>query len=80
MVDLKNEADNAIHTTTKSLDEHRAKLNSTDIEEIEKEVSSLRTMLTDSAVSNEDLKTQINKVKEATMKIGKVLYSNAGAN
>ena len=43
-------------------------------EEIEKEVSSLRTMLTDSAVANEDLKAQINKVKEATMKIGKVLY------
>jgi len=56
------------------LDEHRAKLNSTDIEEIEKEVSSLRTMLTDSAVANEDLKAQINTVKEATMKIGKVLY------
>lgn len=26
MVDLKNEADNAIHTTQKSLDEHRSKI------------------------------------------------------
>lgn len=26
MVDLKNDADNAIHTTQKSLDEHRSKI------------------------------------------------------
>lgn len=77
MVDLKNEADNAIHTTTKSLDEHRSKLKTEDLEQIEKEVTELRTMMADSAIENEALKEQINKVKEATMKIGQSLYANA---
>jgi len=70
MVDLKNEGDNALHTTQKSLDEHRSKLKSEHIEEIEKEMTELRTLMADSSVTNEALKEQINKVKEATMKIG----------
>lgn len=77
MVDLKNEADNALHTTQKSLDEHRSKLKSEHIEEIEKEMTELRTIMADSSVTNEVLKEQINKVKEATMKIGQNLYANA---
>lgn len=77
MVDLKNEGDNALHTTQKSLDEHRSKLKSEHIEEIEKEMTELRTLMADSAVTNEALKEQINKVKEATMKIGQNLYANA---
>lgn len=38
IIDLKNEADNTIHNTEKSLNEHRSKLSQTDIEEIEKEI------------------------------------------
>lgn len=76
MVDLKNEGDNALHTTQKSLDEHRSKLKSEHIEEIEKEMTELRTIMADSSVTNEALKEQINKVKEATMKIGQNLYAN----
>lgn len=42
LVDLKNEADNAIHNTEKSLNEHRSKLPQQDIEEIEKEINTLK--------------------------------------
>jgi len=45
-------------------------LKSEHIEEIEKEMTELRTLMADSSVTNEALKEQINKVKEATMKIG----------
>lgn len=77
MVDLKNEADNALHTTQKSLDEHKDKLKKEDVEQIENEMTALRTLMADSAAENEALKEQINKVKEATMKIGQNLYANA---
>lgn len=56
MVDLKNEADNAMHTTQKSLDEHRSKLKSEDIEQIENEMTALRTLMADSNIENEALK------------------------
>lgn len=80
LVDLKNEADNAIHTTQKSLDEHRSKIGQQDIEEIEKEIQALRTMTTDSSVSVEDMKEQIQKVKDSAMKIGKAMYQNTGGD
>lgn len=40
-------------------------------------MTELRTLMADSSVTNEALKEQINKVKEATMKIGQNLYANA---
>jgi len=45
LVDLKNDADNAIHNTEKSLNEYRSKLQQPDIEEIEKEITTLKGML-----------------------------------
>lgn len=45
LVDLKNDADNAIHNTEKSLNEYRSKLQQPDIEEIEKEITALKGML-----------------------------------
>ena len=74
MVDLKNEADNAIHTTQKSLDEHKSKIGQQDIEEIEKEIQALRTLTTETNVDNEVMKEQIQKVKDSAMKIGKAMY------
>lgn len=80
LVDLKNEADNAIHTTQKSLDEHRSKIGAQDIEEIEKEIQALRTLTTESNVEPEAMKEQIQKVKDSAMKIGKAMYQNTGAD
>lgn len=80
MVDLKNEADTTIHSTQKSLDEHRSKLSAADIEEIEKEITALRTMTTESNNDVEGMKEQIQKVKDAAMKIGKAMYSNTGGD
>lgn len=44
IIDLKNEADSAIHNTEKSLNEHRSKLGQPDIEEIEREIQALREL------------------------------------
>lgn len=79
LVDAKNEADTAIHTTEKSLGEYKDKLPQADQDEIQGEVTKLREMVGDAAVDLEALKEQIEKVKQAAMKIGKAMYANAGS-
>ena len=45
MVDAKNDADTAIHTTEKSLNEYKDKLGQADIDEINKEIVTLKEMV-----------------------------------
>jgi len=47
LVDAKNEADTAIHTTEKSLNEYKDKLGQADVDEINQELTSLREMTAD---------------------------------
>lgn len=82
LVDLKNEGDKALHNTEKSLHEHKSKLSADIITEIEKELSVLRTTLSNSNLGNEELetlRTQIQNVNNAAMKIGESIYKNANA-
>lgn len=74
MVDAKNEADTAIHTTEKSLNEYKDKLGQADIDEINQELTKLREMAADASAELNDLKDQTEKVKNAAMKIGKAMY------
>jgi molecular chaperone DnaK len=63
LVDLKNEADTSIHTTERSLSEHKSKLTEQDIQEIESEVQNLKNLLAESNLEVEPLKEAIEKVK-----------------
>lgn len=74
MVDAKNEADTALHTTEKSLAEYKDKLGQADIDEITQEISALREMIADASTELAALKDQTEKVKNAAMKIGKAMY------
>jgi len=72
---LKNEADSAIHNTERSLSEHKAKLQQADVQEIETEITNLRTLLADGKAEPQVLRDGIEKVKNAAMKIGKAMYA-----
>ena len=72
---MKNEADTAIHNTEKSLQEHRAKLNQQDITEIENEIAELKKVLGGEQTEPQVLRDAIEKVKNASMKIGKAMYA-----
>jgi len=61
LVDLKNEADSTIHNTESSLNEHRSKLGQQDIEEIEREITTLRGILADNTLGGND----VQRVKDA---------------
>lgn len=47
LIDLKNEADNTIHNTEKSLSEHKDKLAANEVEEIERDINGLKGLLTE---------------------------------
>lgn len=63
LVDAKNDADTALHTTEKSLEEYKDKLPEADKKEIEDELQKLRDMMADGSVELDALKEQIEKVK-----------------
>jgi len=63
MVDLKNEADTTIHTTEKSINEHRDKVPADVVEECQTEINNLRNMLNESNTEAEPLREQVEKVK-----------------
>lgn len=81
LIDLKNEADNAIHNTETSLNEHRSKIGSEVVEEIETEITKLRNLMNEELGPNdvERVKEQVEAVRNAAMKIGKAMYANQGA-
>lgn len=63
LVDAKNEADTALHTTEKSLEEYKDKLPEADRNEIQSELTKLREMIAEADVQLEPLKEQVEKVK-----------------
>jgi molecular chaperone DnaK len=64
LVDIKNEADNTLHNTEKSLTEHRSKIPVPDAEEIERECGALRSLIAENLIVTDipRLKDQIEKV------------------
>ena len=49
------------------------------MDEIQAEITKLKEMIADPNLQEAALKDQIEKVKNATMKIGKAMYGQAGA-
>lgn len=66
-VELRNEADNAVYTTEKALNEHRDKLSSEIIQEVEAALHDCRNAITNEA---DNLKESVEKLRSTSMKIG----------
>jgi len=79
LIDAKNSADGIIFNTENSLKEHKDKLTQADIEFIEKEVKELKDML-ENEKDPEVIKTKIDTVQKASMKIGEAVYRNSGSS
>jgi len=79
LIDAKNSGDGIIFNTENSLKEHKDKLTQADIEFIEKEVKELKDML-ENEKDPEVIKTKIDAVQKASMKIGEAVYRNSGSS
>jgi len=75
LIETRNSADSMVYTTEKSLSEHKAKLSKDVIEAVEAEVKTLRSML-ESEQDPAKLKAQVDKVGQASLKIGEAIYKS----
>ncbi|KPP86476.1 MAG: chaperone protein DnaK [Rhodobacteraceae bacterium HLUCCO07] len=74
LVEARNQAESLIHSTEKSLEEHGDKVDPTTVEAIELAVSALKEDLEKEDVTAEKIKSGIQNVTEAAMKLGEAIY------
>ncbi len=74
MVESRNQAESLIHSTEKSMEEHADKVDPTTIEAIELAIAALKDDLEDESVTADKLKSGIQNVTEAAMKLGEAIY------
>ncbi|MEP1353855.1 MAG: molecular chaperone DnaK [Tateyamaria sp.] len=75
LIEAKNQAESLIHSTEKSVEEHSDKVDPTTVEAIELAIAALKDELeTDSA---DKIKSGIQNVTEAAMKLGEAIYKSA---
>ena len=77
LIEAKNQAESLVHSTEKSMEEHKDKVDPTTIEAIELAIAALNDDLeTDNAGK---IKSGIQNVTEAAMKLGEAIYKAAAA-
>ncbi|MCZ7674852.1 MAG: molecular chaperone DnaK [Roseovarius sp.] len=74
LVEARNQAESLIHSTEKSLQEHGDKVDPTTVEVIELAVAALRDDLEKEDVGADKIRSGIQNVTEAAMKLGEAIY------
>jgi len=74
LVEARNQAESLIHSTEKSMEEHSDKVDPTTIEAIELAIAALKDDLEDENVTADKLKSGVQNVTEAAMKLGEAIY------
>ena len=74
MVEARNQAEGLIHSTEKSLEEHSDKVDPTTVEAIELAIAALKDDLEKDDVEAEKIRSGIQNVTEAAMKLGEAIY------
>ena len=74
LVEAKNQAESLIHSTEKSIEEHGDKVDPSTIEAIELAVAALKDDLEKNDVTADKLKSGIQNVTEAAMRLGEAIY------
>lgn len=75
LIESKNQAESLIHSTEKSMEEHADKVDPTTIEAIELAIAALKDEL--ETESTDKIKSGIQNVTEAAMKLGEAIYKSA---
>ena len=74
LIEAKNQAESLIHSTEKSMEEHSDKVDPTTIEAIELAIAALKDDLEKDDASADKIKSGIQNVTEAAMKLGEAIY------
>jgi len=73
-VETRNQADSMVYSTEKSIKEHGDKLDSKDKDNIQKSIDDLKDVLKDENASAESLKSKLDALNTAAMKLGEIMY------
>ena len=74
LVEARNQAESLIHSTEKSIEEHGDKVDPSTIEAIELAIAALKDDLEDEKAGAEKIKSGIQNVTEAAMRLGEAIY------
>ena len=74
LIEAKNQAESLIHSTEKSIEEHGDKVDPTTVEAIELAIAALKDDLEKDGVDADKIKSGIQNVTEAAMKLGEAIY------
>jgi molecular chaperone DnaK len=74
LVEARNQAESLIHSTEKSMEEHSDKVDPTTIEAIELAIAALKDDLEDDQAKADKIKSGVQNVTEAAMKLGEAIY------
>ena len=74
MVEARNQAESLVHSTEKSLEEHGDKVDPATVEAIELAVSALKEDMEKDDVTADKIRSGIQNVTEASMKLGEAIY------
>ncbi|KUF10672.1 molecular chaperone DnaK [Pseudoponticoccus marisrubri] len=74
LVEARNQAESLIHSTEKSIEDHGDKVDPSTVEAIELAVAALKDDLEKDDVTAEKIKSGIQNVTEAAMKLGEAIY------
>ena len=77
LVEARNQAESLIHSTEKAMQEHSDKVDPTTIEAIELAIAALKDDLEKDKASADKIKSGIQNVTEAAMKLGEAIYKAA---
>jgi molecular chaperone DnaK len=77
LIEAKNQAESLIHSTEKALEEHSDKVDPTTVEAIELAIAALKDEL--EGDNAEKIKSGIQNVTEASMKLGEAIYKSQQA-
>ncbi|WP_395877216.1 molecular chaperone DnaK [Ehrlichia muris] len=79
-IELKNNGENLVHSTEKSLNEYGDKIPNSDKLEIENAIRDVKDSISSSDIENLDvLQQKIDHLVKVSMKLGEALYGNANA-
>jgi len=77
-IETRNRAEQSVYSTKKSLSDHKDKLNAEQVAAVETAIKECEEAL--SGTDADELKTKVDALEQASMKIGEAVYKSAGSS
>ena len=76
-IEVRDEADAAVHNTKKNLDEHKANLPQEVQDDVQTKIVELEQLLSDDEADAEAVRKAVDELQQSAMKMGEAIYKNS---